>query len=228
MKFGRKLVILEKIWLRGRDSFQEQLRNKEIAARRTESDTIMLQRKLREFEVLKTHWLDAKYNSTIHGTHLLNSILGDNAFDYPKSLHLIKDILKITSPKDAVILDFFAGSGTTGHAVIQLNKEDGGSRRFILCTNNENQIAEEVTYPRMKKVIEGYHEHGDENKKFIKGLPANLRYLKTRLINLDQLDSVSDAKKIEFSHQAGYIIALKEDTFIEVESSDYYQIFKNK
>ena len=58
--------------------------------------------------------------------------------------------------KDAIILDIFAGSGTTGHAVLELNKKDGGNRQFILCTNNENNICTDVTYPRLKKVIEGY------------------------------------------------------------------------
>jgi adenine-specific DNA-methyltransferase len=62
--------------------------------------------------------------------------------------------LEVSSRKNSTILDFFAGSGTTGHAVMKLNSEDGGQRKFILCTNNENNICREVTYERIKRVIE--------------------------------------------------------------------------
>ncbi len=75
-------------------------------------------------------------------------------FDYPKPTSLIAECIKMTKlPARATILDFFAGSGTTGHAVMKLNAEDGGSRKFILCTNNENNICRDVTYERIKRVI---------------------------------------------------------------------------
>ncbi len=80
-------------------------------------------------------------------------------FDFSKPTGLIQYLFSLTGAgKEAVCLDFFAGSGTTGHAVMKLNAEDGGSRRFILCTNNENNICREVTYERIKRVIdkEGY------------------------------------------------------------------------
>ena len=82
--------------------------------------------------------------------------------------------------KHAIILDFFAGSGTTGQAVLELNKSDGGKRQFILCTNNENQIAEEVTYPRIKTVITGIRPDGS---KYSDGIPANVRYFKTDFVS---------------------------------------------
>lgn len=75
-------------------------------------------------------------------------------FDYPKPTTLIAECIKMTKlPTKAIILDFFAGSGTTGHAVMKLNAEDGGNRKFILCTNNENNICRDVTYERIKRVI---------------------------------------------------------------------------
>ena len=77
-------------------------------------------------------------------------------FDTPKPTRLIKRIMEIASKKDSVILDFFAGSGTTGQAVIEQNRIDGGKRKFILCTDNQNNICTEVTYPRISKVIHGY------------------------------------------------------------------------
>ena len=77
------------------------------------------------------------------------------AFDFSKPTGLIQYLFSLTGAgKQAVCLDFFAGSGTTGHAVMKLNAEDGGSRRFILCTNNENNICREVTYERIKRVID--------------------------------------------------------------------------
>ena len=104
-------------------------------------------------------WYDRKYNATAYGTNLLKNIIGENYFDFPKSLYAVLDFLKLTSKKDSTVLDFFAGSGTTGHAVLELNKKDGGNRKFILCTNNENNngnghggIAETVCYPRIQKI----------------------------------------------------------------------------
>ena len=78
-------------------------------------------------------------------------------FDYSKPVELIKRLIKNHYNKNAIVLDFFAGSGTTAQAVLELNIEDGGSRKFILCTNNQNNICEEITYKRCKDVITSYH-----------------------------------------------------------------------
>lgn len=85
-------------------------------------------------------------------------------FDNPKQLTFMKRILGIFD-ENTIYLDFFAGSGTTGHAVMQLNKEDGGKRKYILCTNNENKICEEVTYKRLQNIQDD--------------LPHNIKYFKT-------------------------------------------------
>lgn len=88
-------------------------------------------------------------------------ILGDRAiFSTPKPVKLIKEFVRAGSNKNSIILDFFAGSGTTGHAVMDLNKEDGGQRRFILITNSESNICQKVTIPRIQKAIEkfGFNE----------------------------------------------------------------------
>ena len=118
--------------------------------------------------------------NTNAGTNLLTSILGDKMFDSPKPVELLNYLLKLVPSKDFLILDFFAGSGTTGHAVLELNKEDGGKRQFVLCTNNENNICEEITYQRLKKVVEGYTTH---KGKVVEGIPANLTYYKTKLVS---------------------------------------------
>lgn len=75
-------------------------------------------------------------------------------FNNPKPISLIMDLCKLSTNENSIVLDFFAGSGTTGHAVMKLNAEDGGNRKFILCTNNENNICRDVTYERIKRVID--------------------------------------------------------------------------
>lgn len=91
----------------------------------------------------------------------LDEIFGRrDLFQTPKPRRLTKEFVRVAGGKDAIILDFFAGSGTTGHAVMDLNKEDGGTRRFILVNNNENNICRKITYERLKRVIheEKYNE----------------------------------------------------------------------
>ncbi|HIZ60617.1 MAG TPA: site-specific DNA-methyltransferase [Candidatus Dorea faecipullorum] len=101
---------------------------------------------------------------------------GETVFKYSKPVELIKILLRYLKKKDALVLDFFAGSGTTGQAVLEQNRQDGGKRHFILCTNNENHICEEITYIRLKRVIEGYRMK-DGGK--VEGIPANLKYFRT-------------------------------------------------
>lgn len=100
-------------------------------------------------------------------------------FDYSKPVELIKKLLRAYYKKDAIVLDFFAGSGTTGQAVLELNKEDNGRRKFILCTNNENNICKEVTYRRLKAVITGNCIDG---KIYKDKIPANLKYYTTNFV----------------------------------------------
>ena len=109
----------------------------------------------------------------------LRNIFGGKVFDYPKPTVLIKNIIKSTDYKNSNILDFFAGSGTTAQAVLELNKEDGGNRHFILCTNNENKICENITYQRIKTVITGIRK---DNSKYSDGIPTNLKYYKCTYI----------------------------------------------
>ena len=100
-------------------------------------------------------WAWKSAGHTDEATKELKALFGNRqVFDNPKPTRLIKRILDVGASKDAVILDFFAGSGTTGQAVSDKNAEDGGTRRYILCTNNEADICAEVTYPRCKKVLE--------------------------------------------------------------------------
>lgn len=108
-----------------------------------------------------------------------------NSFSTPKPTSLLKRILLIAGNKNALILDFFAGSGTTLHATMQLNAEDGGNRQCILVTNNESNIAEEVCYERNRRVIQGYtgRRSGNAKGQAVPGLTNNsLRYYRCETV----------------------------------------------
>lgn len=116
-------------------------------------------------------WLDDIKND---GIEQIKQIFSDKVFDYPKAVDLCKRLIRMSGKNDGVILDFFAGSGTTGQAVLELNKEDGGNRTFILCTNNEktdmnpNGIAYDVTSKRLKRVMTGSCYDGTNDFEWIK------------------------------------------------------------
>ena len=111
--------------------------------------------KQRQPKGYKPRSLITEYGTTSDGASDLKGIFNvTNIFSNPKPVKLIEYLIKFISRKEINILDFFAGSGTTGHAVMKLNAEDGGNRKFILCTNNENNICRDVTYERIKRVID--------------------------------------------------------------------------
>ena len=151
----------------------------------------------------------------------LNRFNLKQSFDTPKPVKLIKRILQIASNKNSIILDFFAGSGTTGHAVLELNKEDGGNRKFILCTNNENNICTDVCYPKIKKIIKGYTNTKDEK---IEGLGGNLKYFQTFFV--DWKSHTSQNKKIMVG-QSTEMLCMKENCFERVKEGKQFKIFKN-
>ena len=107
----------------------------------------------KDFGMYRTVWEDKRYDANIYGTQLVKSLVPDCDFDFPKSLWNVYDCLRsvIEDDKEAIVLDFFGGSGTTAHAVLELNK-DGGSRKFIIC--EQMHYVETVTRERVKKVIE--------------------------------------------------------------------------
>lgn len=157
------------------------------------------------------------------GNEELFQIIGTNDFSFPKPLSLIEALVASASDpnKTSTILDFFAGSGTTGEAVLRLNQKDGGSRRFILVTNNEENICDEVTYPRIKNAIAGYVTPDDE---VIKGFDGNLRYFKTQFL---RKSLSNDEMKIVVTENCIDMLCLKEGIFEEVGSYESYSVFKN-
>jgi adenine-specific DNA-methyltransferase len=176
----------------------------------------------------KTVWNDTRYFANNYGTQILNKILPPNIFSYPKSLYAVIDCIDAAgnNKKDLTILDFFAGSGTTGHATLELNK-DGGNRKFILCTNNEDnngdnyRIATDICYPRVSKVIKGYKDQKGDS---VTGLGGNLKYFKTSFVPADP----TDKNKTALTKKATDMLCIKEDTFERVKSNEQYVIFRNK
>ena len=132
---------IEWVWSNSPSTLKEKIDNNEVVAKKHKDGHIQIffKRRITDYkgERPKTTWIDKRYNATEHGTKLLEKILGKKSFSYPKSLHAIVDIVKTTTDPGDIILDFFAGSGTTGHAVLELNKQDGGSRQFILVEQLE-------------------------------------------------------------------------------------------
>jgi len=134
---------------------------------------------------------------------------GKKIFDNPKPLSVLSRVIDFAGEKDSTILDFFAGSGTTLHAVMQLNAEDGGHRQCILCTNNENGICENVTYERNKRVIQGYTKPNGEK---VEGLHANnLRYYRTEFIGRSRTPR-NMQRLVELSTD---MLCIKEDLYAE-------------
>lgn len=122
---------VERTWKTTKETFWERYKNGDIVAKK-ESNKIVVYEKLREDQVIKTHWIEKKYHGFHFGTKILDDLLGVKTFDFPKSLFLMRDIYKLFSSKDALILDFFSGSATSAHAIMLLNAEDGGKRKYIM------------------------------------------------------------------------------------------------
>lgn len=147
-------------------------------------------------------------------------------FPYPKVTSASQYLLKNIHPNPKIILDFFAGSGTTLHATMALNAEDGGNRQCILVTNNENNICEEVTYERNKRVIQGY-----TNAKgvVVEGLKSNnLLYFKSEYVSRNQ----TLKNKKELTRLATELLCIKENAYTEItkeyaSKSNWLAIFKS-
>ena len=142
---------IERKWVFARDSVEE-IANElkvEFNQRRKIYDII---RTKTDFN-FKTVWSDKKYSANSYGSKLLNHILGKEKFDFPKSIHAASDSVRAACGESRmpIVIDYFAGSGTTAHAVINLNREDGGRRKFILVEMGEH--FDTVLLPRVKKIV---------------------------------------------------------------------------
>ena len=172
---------VERTWKTTKQTCQERIDNGDILAKKEEGN-IFVYEKLRENQVIKTHWVNKKYHGFHYGTKILDSLLGVKTFDFPKSLYLMHDIFKLFTEEDDIILDFFSGSATSAHAIMQLNAEDGHNRKFILAqipaSCDEKSEAYKSGYYNLcqigKERIRRAGEQIDENK----NLDVGFRVLK--------------------------------------------------
>ncbi len=139
----------------------------------------------------KTIWDDSKYNANVFGSKLLGDITGNKIFSYPKSLYLVKDCIKAATnlSKAPLIIDYFAGSGTTAHAVIDLNREDNGNRKYILI--EQGDYFNTVIKPRIQKVI--YSENWKDGKP---ALPKDSKTANTDAQNQNPYNGISHCLKV--------------------------------
>jgi len=149
--------------------------------------TVQLKDRIKEGRKPKTIWSDSKYDASANGTMLLKKIFdGDKLFSYPKSIFTVKDAVEIFTDSQAndIVLDFFGGSGTTAHAVLELNKEDDGNRQFIIT--EQLDYIETVTSKRIQKVIEQIND-------------GNFVYLELKKYNqifIEQIEEAKDTKAL--------------------------------
>ena len=163
-----------------------------------------------------TYWSYDECGHNDEARKELKDIFGHPPFDSPKPTRLIKQIIQVASTdKNTTILDFFAGSGTTLHAVMQLNKEDGGKRQCILVTNNENNICRDITYERNKRVINGYTTPKGQE---VEGLKQNnLRYYRTHLLPRERTNRNMRA----LVNASTDLLCIKEGIFEEFQGSGF-------
>lgn len=185
----------EMTWGYGVETLREKLPETIARIDRNGNIRIAVKRYLNEEGMLpKTWWGERKYSSTVYGTIFLTNMLGDSlAFMFPKSIHLVEDCLHVSSlGKDDTVLDYFGGSGTTAHAVINLNRQDGGKRKYILIEMGHH--FDTVLKPRIKKAV--YAEKWKNAK------PVSRESRLSHIIKYQRIESYEDAlNNIEFTER---------------------------
>jgi adenine-specific DNA-methyltransferase len=220
----------DRVWRQTRPSLMEAVNRGDMVIKKNGNGyTVYMKDRIKAGRKPKTVWINPKYDASSHGTVLVDKILNRRkSFDYPKSLYSVLDSLSVlvNSKKEAIILDFFAGSGTTGHAVLELNKRDSGKRQFILCTDDQDNngsgttIAKDICYPRIKKAIEGF---SFKNKKF-ESLGGNLKYFKTSFV----ANVKTDNDKRIFTNKSAEMLCLAEKTFDKiVNKKGQFALYQN-
>ncbi len=195
----------------------------------------------KDFGQYKTVWVDNRYDANQYGTQIVNELVPNNTFKFPKSLWNVYDCIYsiVGKDKNAIILDFFGGSGTTAHAVLELNK-DGGNRKFIICEQME--YVESVTVPRIKKVIENnaigsfiYAELYKSNQQYIEDIEKakNTNDLKTiweqiqetaflsyRVLPQNINKEIKEFEALSFEDQQKFLIEVLDKNLLYVNKSE--------
>ena len=172
--------------------------------------------KEKEGKGIWTWWTNSEVGHTQEGTQELASILGKAVFDYPKPVRLLTRIFKLSANSDSIILDSFAGSGTTAHAVLNMNKADDGNRKFILVEMMD--YADSITAERVKRVIDGY----GEGKKAVEGTGGNFSYYELGPVLLQTDGNLNEEVGAQKIREYVYYMETKESLPAEQPADEPY------
>ena len=186
---------VERTWKTTKETCSENIINNNLIAKK-ENDKIYIYEKLREFQVIKTHWINKKYHGFHFGTKLLDDLLGVKTFDFPKSLYLMRDIFKLFTNSEDIILDFFSGSATSAHAIMKLNAEDTGKRKYILvqipASCDTKSDAYKAGYKNIceigkERIRRAGKKIKEENPLLVKDLDTGFRVFKVDSTNMEDI-----------------------------------------
>lgn len=208
----------ERVWRRSYESCINEIESRNLICSNTFSLSLKVDNE-GKFKPIFSNWTDKKYNAGVYGTNILNSIFGESLFNYPKSIYNVIDCISSVSKinKKIYVLDYFSGSGTTGHATIKLNREDGGNRKYILV--EMGTYFNTVTKPRIQKVI--YSDNWKSGKPLDKnGISQIVKYqvLESYEDTLNNL-YLESKTELEFSGKAKEEYLLK--YILEIESREH-------
>ncbi|MEW5903332.1 MAG: site-specific DNA-methyltransferase [Pseudomonadota bacterium] len=196
--------------------FAKELKNSEQPVSTWILPSAVKKAELQEIDMEGINVMQTGYTS--EGTSQLAQMIGNKDFAYPKPISLIKALIDQATDSDGdhVVVDFFAGSGTTGHAVMDLNKEDDGNRSFILVSSTEASVDEpeknvcrDITSKRLKAAINGYTYQTSKGKQSVEGLGGEFGYMHTRRIPLEEVFSDIQHDQIWYALQLIHVGAIK-------------------
>lgn len=206
-------------WRYSKDTMNKHIKNNLVYFNKNESYVPAFKRYLDNVE---TEVCKSTFENFDEGKKDLAAVFNsNNIFDNPKPVSLIKYLIQMINKKDAKVMDFFAGSGTTGEAVLKLNEEDGGKRQFYMCTNNENNICRDITYQRVKTVLTGKRV---DSTTYSEGMKGNLIYFTVDFI-ADQKNT--DQIKYILAEKCNGLLCLLEDCYILQKSTNNWFHYVN-
>ena len=198
-------------WTLSKDEFNERLLNNNIVFKNKNNEWRVYYKSYYSNKTYPYSDIINDYGNQIGSTDIKDIFL-TRVFDFPKPTNLIKHLINLKPNKNARILDFFAGSGTTGHAVLELNREDGGSRTYTLVTNNENNIGSNITYERLYRINNGKGTKGENDFKWLEKNDSYKQNL--NVYNIEYYDASIDKREKDESDDISLKLLKKLDELL--------------